>query len=191
MWWLKVTCKIRLNITGINNIKKNQTFIVLCNHQSSLETILLQYLISPMCTVMKKEIKHMPFLGWILIRLVDSITIDRSRKIEALKKVVAKGKEKLQNNVSVLIFPEGTFFAPGKVGDFAKGGATIASLTGYPVLPVTHNAGKLWHDDTFLRTPGTIDFVIGPPVGTKNLSAQEINEKSARWIRKTMEEIGA
>lgn len=191
IWWLNITCKIRFNITGIENITQNQAVIILCNHQSSCETIFLQTLVSPMCTVMKKEMKYMPFLGWILLRLMDPITIDRSRKVEALRKLISKGKEKLKNNIPVLIFPEGTFFSPGTPGTFTKGGAAIAALTGYPIVPIAHNAGKLWHDNTFLRTPGTIDFVIGPPIYTKNLSTQEVNERSTLWITQTLEKITA
>ena len=43
----------------------------------------------------------------------------------------------------------------------------LAEKSGYPVIPIAHNAGHLWPRNSFLKWPGTIRMVIGAPVQTQ------------------------
>ena len=52
-----------------------------------------------------------PFFGWGL-SLLKPITINRKKTVTSLKKVIRKGKERIKNKFSILVFPEGTRVSP-------------------------------------------------------------------------------
>ena len=65
-------------------------------------------------------------------------------------------------------------------------GAILAERSGYPVVPVAHDSGDYWPRNSFLKWPGTIRLVIGPPIDTTGLGAHEINARAEAWIESTM-----
>jgi len=187
-WWLKITCKINVNIKGVKNIIADQNYIVMCNHQSAWETFFLQALFSPLSTVLEEELMRIPFFGWGL-RFSKPIAIDRSQKFKSLKKLISKGKDRLEEGVSVLIFPEGTFSPEVVPEEYLKGAAALASSTSYPILPVVHNSAEHWPPDKLLKIPGTIQVVIGPAIHAENRSVDEIQQKAVSWIKEAVKKI--
>lgn len=67
----------------------------------------------------------------------------------------------------------------------------LASNTGTPVIPVAHNAGDYWPRNGFIKYPGTIELVIGPPIDSAGRSATEINALAEQWIESTVASIRA
>jgi 1-acyl-sn-glycerol-3-phosphate acyltransferase len=184
-WWLKITCKINVDIKGAKNIIADQTYIIMCNHQSAWETFFLQTLFSPLSTVLKEELMRIPLFGWAL-RFSKPIAIDRNQKFKSLKKLISQGKNRLEEGISVLIFPEGTFFSKVVPEEYLKGGAALASSTRYTILPVVHNSGEHWPPDKLLKIPGTIKVVIGPAIHSENRSVDEIQKKAVSWINEAV-----
>jgi 1-acyl-sn-glycerol-3-phosphate acyltransferase len=186
-WWLNLTCALRHTIEGLENIPETPT-IVLAKHESAWETIVLQHYFSPQTWVLKRELMRLPFFGWGLATL-KPIAIDRSAGKNALDQVVRQGRERLENRIWVVIFPEGTRVAPGAKRRYKLGGATLAEHTGYPVIPVAHDSGDYWPRNSFIKRPGTIRLVIGPPIDTTGLSGSEINARAEAWIESTMRRL--
>ena len=89
----------------------------------------------------------------------------------------------------MVLFPEGTRTQPGKTRKYKIGGALLAEKSGYPVIPIAHNAGEFWPKHSFIKWPGTISVVIGPAIKSKDRSAEEINADVFNWIENTMKEI--
>jgi len=58
----------------------------------------------------------------------------------------------------------------------------LAASSGVPVIPVAHNAGRLWGRQAFTKYPGLITMSIGAPIETKGLKAEEINARAEAWI---------
>ena len=85
-----------------------------------------------------------------------------------------------------MIFPEGTRTAPGKIGHYRLGGPRLAAATGYDIYPVAHNAGRCWPRRKFLKIPGTITVVVGPPITTKGRTPEELLALTKDWIESTM-----
>ena len=81
MWWLKVTCNLRYEVTGREHIPATPS-VILSKHQSAWETIALQSIFPPQVWVLKRELLMIPFFGWGLWA-VGSIPIDRSSGREA------------------------------------------------------------------------------------------------------------
>jgi 1-acyl-sn-glycerol-3-phosphate acyltransferase len=184
IFWLKLTCNLGVSVKGLENIPQHPS-IILSKHQSAWETIALQTIFPPQIWVMKRELLMIPFLGWAFMALA-AIPIDRSSGREALKKLVAHGKDRLARGLWVVIFPEGTRTAPGQRAKYHIGGAWLASHTHSTVVPVAHNAGRYWRKNSFKKYPGTIQVVIGPPIETAGLKPDEVNQRVENWIEAEM-----
>ncbi len=184
LFWLKLTCNLGVSVKGKEHIP-NHPSIILSKHQSAWETIALQTIFPPQIWVMKRELLMIPFLGWAFMALA-AIPIDRSAGREALKKLVAHGKDRLSRGLWVVIFPEGTRTAPGQRAKYHIGGAWLASHTQSTVVPVAHNAGRYWRKNSFKKYPGTIQVVIGPPIETAGLKPDEVNQRVESWIEAEM-----
>ncbi len=134
---------------------------------------------------MKRELLWIPFFGWCLA-LTSPIAINRAAGREALKQLVAQGKDRLAQKFFVVIFPEGTRTAPGKRGKYHIGGAWLATHTQTQVVPVAHNAGKFWPKNSILKRPGVIQIHIGKPIQSANLKPDELNQQVEDWIEAEM-----
>jgi 1-acyl-sn-glycerol-3-phosphate acyltransferase len=187
LWWLDKTCRLSYQVSGEENIPTTNA-IILCKHQSAWETLALQRIFPPQIWLLKRELLWIPFFGWGLAML-EPIAIDRKSGKKAMRQLLEQGVARLQAGRWVVIFPEGTRIAPGKKGRYAPGGALLAESSGYPVVPVAHNAGEFWPRRGFLKQPGIIQVIIGPVIVSKGKSAAEINAAVETWIEEKMQEI--
>ena len=185
LFLFRVLCGVEVEIQGRENIPAGRPVVLASNHQSEWETYLLQVTITPISTVLKKELLSIPFFGWGL-RLVQPIAIDRSKRAGALKQILKQGKDRLLGGRSVLIFPEGTRTAPGEEKAFNKGAAMLACSAGAPILPLVHNAGHLWPSRTWKRYPGKITVTIGPLIETQDRGVAEVHDEMEGWMKTTM-----
>jgi 1-acyl-sn-glycerol-3-phosphate acyltransferase len=184
---LKVCCGIDFIVEGEENLNV-ETAIILCKHQSTWETLALHSFTPYVRWVFKRELMRIPVFGWALA-LTDPIGIDRGAGRAAIKQLIGEGTKKLNAGKWMVLFPEGTRTQPGKTRKYKIGGALLAEKSGYPVIPVAHNAGEFWPKHSFIKWPGTISVVIGPAIDPKGRSAEEINTDVFNWIETTMKDI--
>jgi 1-acyl-sn-glycerol-3-phosphate acyltransferase len=187
LWWLKVTCRLTHEVQGAEHIGDHPG-IVLAKHQSTWETVALQAIFPRQVWVGKRELMWIPVFGWGLA-LMKCIAIKRGTGRAAINQLITKGKVRLDEGNWVVIFPEGTRIPPGKRGRYRIGGAVLAEQTGYPIIPVAHNAGEYWPRRSFIKRPGVIQVRIGPPISSDGKSAQQILDEAASWIEARMDEI--
>ena len=180
LWLLRVLCGIRMEVRGAENIPAKPA-ILLCKHQSAWETIALQKVFPPQVWVLKRELLWLPFFGWGLA-MTSPIAIKRSDGKGAVKQLLRQGKERLEMGFCVVIFPEGTRIPYGQRGKYKIGGALLSASTGVPVVPIAHNAGKLWGRNSFMKHPGVITMSIGKAIDPAGLKAEEINRRAEEWI---------
>ena len=186
---LEMLCGIHFQVRGLEHVQQPQgAAIIFCKHQSAWETYALQLFFPPQVWVLKRELMWVPFFGWGMAAL-RPIAIDRSSGQKAIKQIVAQGKQRLDKGIWVTIFPEGTRVAPGQHKKWGIGGAILAEQSGYPIVPVAHNAGEFWARRAMLKNPGTVQVVIGPPIETRGLKATEINQRVQAWMDAAMAEI--
>ncbi len=188
IWWLKVSCNIRHEITGIENIPDTPC-IILSKHQSTWETFAFQAIFPTQVYVLKRELLWIPIFGWGLA-MTSPIAINRASGREALKQLVSKGQARLAQGLWVVIFPEGTRIRPQLHGKYHIGGAWLACHTQTPVLPVAHNAGNYWPKG-FIKKPGVIKLHIAQAIDTKNLKADALNQQVEAWIEAEMQVLNA
>ena len=179
IWWLKITLNIKTNVVGIENII-NPPYIIISNHQSTWETLAFQTIFPAHTWVLKRELLWLPVFGWSLA-LLNPIIINRGEKLNAIKKVIKQGADRLEKGISIVIYPEGTRQPYKKLGVYQNGGSAIAKKTGYSIVPVYHNAGKIWPKGSFIKKSGVITVVIGEAISQSNLKPSEVTENIRQW----------
>ncbi len=184
----RICCGLNYQVEGLENLPKGQAFIVLSKHQSAWETLATRAFLPMQTAVLKKSLTQIPLGGWALSTL-KPISIDRENQRAALRTLIEQGTERLKEGLIVIIFPEGTRAAPGEDKKFNIGGAMLAQQSGYPVIPLAHNAGEFWPRYSFLKYPGTIKVKIGPAIESIDKKAKEINSEAEAWIAQAMKEI--
>ena len=145
------------------------------------ETLAFQAIFPRQAYVLKRELLKIPFFGWGMA-LLNPIAIDRGAGRKALNQLVKEGSARLQQGDWVVVFPEGTRMPAGELGKINIGGAMLATKAKAPVYLVAHNAGSYWPKNSFIKTPGTIDVYISPPLDVADMSASEINQQVENWL---------
>jgi 1-acyl-sn-glycerol-3-phosphate acyltransferase len=128
MWLLRRLNGIEIEVEGRENLPHDEPVVIMANHQSEWETFYLQLLISPQATVLKRELLWVPFFGWALA-LLEPIAIDRGKPVNALKTLLRVGKQRLDQGVSVVIYPE------GRASRRVRSGASMPVARVWPVRP--------------------------------------------------------
>jgi 1-acyl-sn-glycerol-3-phosphate acyltransferase len=184
----RVICGIRIVVEGADRVPDKPS-VIMIKHTSTLET-LWQVTYFPQTTwVVKREILWAPVFGWAIALALKPIAIDRAGGASAVKQVVRQGTEKLRQGIWITVFPEGTRMAPGETRKYGTSGAALARAAGVPIVPVAHNAGDLWQRRSFIKKPGVVRFVIGPPIDPAGREARETNLLVQEWVEGRMREI--
>ena len=200
-WWCAAWLRNAINsgtfilgienrITGMENLPlgEKDPVILLVKHQSTWETFLMPAIMPhPLAYVFKKELLSVPFFGWAMGRM-DMIHIDRRKRSQAFSKVVEQGRRLLARGTWVIMFPEGTRIPRGQAGAYKTGGAKLAVQTGAPVIPVAVTSAKCWPRKALVKYPGTVDFVIGPPISSVGRDPEELMREVEAWIEAKMRE---
>jgi 1-acyl-sn-glycerol-3-phosphate acyltransferase len=193
--WCKVViwvgdklCGMRYRVIGWENLPETPA-VLLSKHQSAWETVALPALMPrPLCFVFKRELLYVPFFGWAL-GLLSMIHINRSKGTDAFQSVVAQGRERLAEGSWIIMFPEGTRTKTGSRNKYKSGGARLAVATSAPVVPIAHNAGRVWPRNSFVKYPGEVIVSIGPVIETAGRTAEAVNADVAEWIEREMVRI--
>ncbi|HQZ44810.1 MAG TPA: lysophospholipid acyltransferase family protein [Usitatibacteraceae bacterium] len=185
--WAEWSCGIRHEVRGMENVPARPA-VIMSKHQSAWETLYIEATFPYQCWIIKRELLWLPFVGWGLAA-VRSIAIDRSSGVAAREQIVQQGAKRIAQGLWVSIFPEGTRVPVGKRGRYGIGGATLATRTGAPILPIAHNAGEVWGRYAFRKRAGTVQVVIGPVIETAGRDALSVNREVEAWIEGEMRRL--
>lgn len=191
IWVLKSLCGIHYEIRGMEHMQGalNQPIIILSKHQSAWETIAFIALFpKQLCFVFKRELLWIPFFGWVL-GLLKMIHINRASRETAALSVASQGRQRLKEGKWIMLFPEGTRTPVGSHKPYLKGGARLATATGAAVIPVAHNAGRVWPRNSFLKYPGLVIISIGPVIASEDKTGGQLNSEVESWIETEMRVI--
>lgn len=187
VFWLKITCGIDYEVTGLENIP-DKPCIIMSNHQSTWETLAFPGIFPTLAWVIKKELLYLPLFGWG-IASVQPIALDRKKGKKAIQQLVNDGKKKLSLGRFILLFPEGTRIPYDEQRTLKVGGFVLAKQAQADILPVAHDSGRLWPRKQFLKKSGTIQVRIGKPISSANKSADELRAEYSDWLQSTRTEL--
>lgn len=188
MYVLKVTCGLTFEVEGRDHFPADTAVVIMQKHSSAWETIAGTIYCPAHTWVLKRELMWIPVLGFALL-VMRVIPINRKGRRSAINQVIAKGSERLQQGINVMIYPEGTRVEPGRNGRFGRSGSFLATSAGVPIVPIAHNAGDFWSRHSLIKQRGRVKVVIGKPIATQGRSAESVNDEAARWMDETMARI--
>ena len=124
----------RVAVEGRYKIRRDAAYVIVANHQSLLDILVLFRLFVHFKWVSKVENFRVPFIGWNMslnryIKLRRGSRESVARMMDACERTLAGGS-------SVMIFPEGTRSRDGRLQPFKPGAFTLAQRTGAAILPI-------------------------------------------------------
>ncbi|MEM6985452.1 MAG: lysophospholipid acyltransferase family protein [Pseudomonadota bacterium] len=184
---LKYICGLTYRVKRPSHIP-DEACIIFSKHQSTYENFVLIDALPNSTYIAKRELLYVPFFGWGMAAL-KYITIDREKGKKAIQQIIDQAKERFELGLWVTIYPEGTRLAPGESVEYKAGGALLAAATKRKIVMVVHNSGEFWPRRSFLKWPGTVDFIISEPYDPEGKSASTIRTETQDWMEKTSAEI--
>lgn len=182
---------IRVTADGWENRNAYQGPVVyLCNHMSTLETIMLPPVLltyGPFNIFVKASLSHLPALERAAAHM-GLIPLKRKSPREDLMQVFTRGVEQIKKGNSVLIFPQGSREKVFSRKLYSSIGAKLAEKAGVPAIPIavktdcepTRPGAKGWFKDFGTVDPSKdIRLRCGPAISG---SAKEIHQKVFDWI---------
>ncbi|KAL8706115.1 MAG: hypothetical protein Q9201_000817 [Fulgogasparrea decipioides] len=183
-------------LSGEHHLSSRRPCVIIGNHQSELDVLLLGRIFPPYCSVTaKSSLKRVPFLGWFMA-LSGTVFIDRANSASARQAFAGAADEMLTHRQSVFIFPEGTrSYAQGpKMGAFKKGAFHLAVQAQVDVVPVVcaNYWGLLAAKERRFRS-GEIPVVVLEPISTKGLEVGDVDalcERVRGLMMDALREVG-
>jgi 1-acyl-sn-glycerol-3-phosphate acyltransferase len=151
-------CAARFRIHGMDRVRAAEGPLVLVsNHMSTLETLVLPGLIRPLkpvTYVVKKKLLTGFFWGPIM-RSRDPIAVSRKDPRADLEIVLREGQDRLASGISVIVFPQGTRTESWRREGFNSLGIKLAARAGVQVMPVALKT-DYWGSSGLLRGFGPV-----------------------------------
>jgi 1-acyl-sn-glycerol-3-phosphate acyltransferase len=175
--WAKVilrVCGIRVAVRGLENVRAEIPRIYMCNHQSFFDIwTILAFLPVDFKFILKQELMKIPLLGPAMTQ-AGYIGIERKDPREAVKSI-ALAVQRIKDGASVLIFPEGTRSADGRLQSFKRGGFNLAFKAGCDIVPMVINGSHRIATKGSLRiNKGSFSFQIGEPMSLSGYGKKDI-----------------
>ena len=173
------TTGVRVDVSGLERIDPNGTYVFVSNHQSIYDIPILFWMLPNQLRIIAKEsLGNFPFLGWHL-RRTGHMLVDRTRPDRA--KIFGWASRLTANGLSLIVFPEGTRSRDGRVGRFKGGSFYLALESGLPVLPLSIVGSRHVMLKGRLATyPGHVRLVIHEPIDTRGLTGGDAREFAER-----------
>ncbi|MCL2688349.1 MAG: 1-acyl-sn-glycerol-3-phosphate acyltransferase [Chitinispirillia bacterium] len=168
---------VKIKIIGKEKLDPSERYVFISNHQSALDIPIIYTGVGGQISfIAKKELFKIPVFGWGM-SAIGHIAIDRSNSRRALDSM-NKAVEKLQKeNISLVLFPEGTRSKDGKVGEFKTASFTLAIKSGVKIVPVgIKNAIACLPPNSLRVRPGKVTFEIGDPIALEDIEGKSKGE---------------
>ncbi|WP_296620707.1 1-acyl-sn-glycerol-3-phosphate acyltransferase [Marivirga sp.] len=181
--------RIIYKVEGKGHFKKGQNYVIISNHTSFLDTPAIpQAIDAPFKALAKKELTKIPIFG-IIIKTITEV-VDRSNP-RSRQKSKDRLNEVLENENSILVFPEGTMNRTDKpLQGFYDGAFRIAIDAQAPILPVViKGAAKLMKPSSFLMKPGTVNVKVLEPIITEGMNQKDLPYLKAKIVEVMQAEL--
>lgn len=163
----------KIRIEGRKKALKSTPYVIISNHQSILDILLINCLRYRFKWISKIENMKLPILGWYL-RMADYITVDRGNK-ESKEEMLEKAYRCLKDGTSIMMFPEGTRSVNCEIGFFKRGAFQLALDAHVPILPIVldGSGGVLPKHGLIFTTGHKIRIKVFDPVMPESFSTND------------------
>jgi 1-acyl-sn-glycerol-3-phosphate acyltransferase len=154
----------RLRIEGRSRLPWRGPAVLVANHLSMLDILVLYGLFRPFKWVSRDDLFRVPFTGWNM-RMNDYVPLKRGDR-ESVRRMMARCRDHLARGVPMMLFPEGTRSRDGRLQPFKDGAFRLAAEAGCPIIPIAieGTAEALPKAGLILRRPMTARVTVLEPI---------------------------
>lgn len=184
----------RFHITGMENITKSEgPVLFICNHMSTLETMILPSIIAPhreVTFVVKESLVKHPLFGDVM-RSRNPVVVGRTDPRKDFEAVMNGGMDLLSKGISIIIFPQSTRSLDFKPEEFNSLGVKLAKKAGVQVVPMAIKT-DFWGNGKWIKELGPLDnkkpiyIKFGEPFSITGNGKDE-NQKIIEFIKTNLE----
>jgi 1-acyl-sn-glycerol-3-phosphate acyltransferase len=177
-WLILKTTGVRVSVAGLEHLDPTRTYVLAANHQSIYDIpIVFASLPLQLRIVAKDSLGRIPFLGWHLQR-TGHLLIDRRNPGAGVLKRMA---QLVGGARSLIVFPEGTRSADGRVGRFKGGIFLLAIDSGLPVLPISIARSRfVMQKGRLMVCPEEVALTVHPAIPTTGVARDQAREFAER-----------
>jgi 1-acyl-sn-glycerol-3-phosphate acyltransferase len=166
-------------------------FVVVANHESFVDMLLISHLPWEMKWLSKSEFFKIPFIGWQMALAGDVKLVRGDAK--SIVAAMQDCADRLDQRVSVMIFPEGTRSATGELGEFRDGAFRLAVDKQLPILPlVVHGTRSALRKHDWRFGLSNADVYVLDPIETTGMTRHDVvglRERTRELIAAKLAEI--
>ena len=186
---------LQVSISGIEHLQGlDSPCVIVGNHVSMMDTVIVPGIVAqerPMTFIIKESLMEYPVFKHVM-RSRNPIALGRKNAREDLKKVMSEGQKRLQEGISVSVFPQttrGTDFDPRQ---FNSIGVKLALRAVVPVLPLALKTDA-WTNGNIIKDLGKIHpevsthFCFGAPLTVEG-KGKEAHQQVIDFISRKLKE---
>jgi 1-acyl-sn-glycerol-3-phosphate acyltransferase len=179
-------CGVEYTIENRSTISDTNSYVYVCNHSSLFDIpILLASLQTDVRIMYKKELEKIPVFGFCLRKspYISVVRSDPKNALSSLEVAINAMKE----NISVIIFAEGTRSIDGKLGEFKRGAFYLAVKSGKQIVPVTIiGSNSILTPGSLYFKKGNIKVIIDKEIDSEGISDKVIMPKVKEIIQNNL-----
>uniref|UniRef100_A0A7I4YV09 1-acyl-sn-glycerol-3-phosphate acyltransferase n=1 Tax=Haemonchus contortus TaxID=6289 RepID=A0A7I4YV09_HAECO len=164
--------------------------VVICNHQSVVDVVVMTRIWPPRCTVMMKEtLKYIPFFNLTSI-FANAIFVKSFKRGQVSNTIEQCVKKMKKYNLKIWIFPEGARNHDDGMLPFKKGAFNIAVRGGFPIVPIVLSNYRPFYSksDRYFKSDGEVIAQVLNPISTEGLTEEDVPELSQK-VRSMMLDV--
>lgn len=193
-WWsdavIRITPFWKVDIHGLKHIDERRTYVIVANHQSMADIIILFQTRMQFKWVAKDSLFRIPFLGWCL-SLTRHIKLVRDHPASILS-VYRKAFTWIDSDMSVMFFPEGSRSSTGELAKFHSGAFKLAIKKSVPILPIViqGTANAMPKGKIALSPNANLSMTVLPAIETDSFKPSDfarLSDTARTMIEQSME----
>lgn len=172
--WAKNLCErcgVRVRAEGVDSVDWSRPMVLAANHQSLADVpCIMTAMGRSFGFLTKKELFRVPAFGAAMHRL-GCVSIDR-RNAKNARSSIAEAAERVRGGATIVVFPEGTRSADGKLQPFKKGSFHLVQAARVPMLPLgITGTNRILSKNGVLIREGDVLVRVGKPIECDDDSA--------------------
>ena len=166
----------RVEVLGRENIQKGQAYVMISNHQSLADILVLSKINFHYKWMSKDEIFKVPFLG-SMVFWAGHVRLKRGG-LRSIRQAIARAEFWLGRGISMMMFPEGTRSNTGELAKFLDGAFLLAIKTQRPILPIvlTGTRDAMPKGSFVFRTKQVGRIQVLPPIDVSGFTLRDIEQ---------------
>jgi 1-acyl-sn-glycerol-3-phosphate acyltransferase len=176
-WWAAIATPGKRTFRGMENIDTNKPYVVIANHESSVDVFfLLGFFPINMRVVAKEDVRKMPFIGSAMARS-GFIFVDNQTKGKSIDHLNEQFEILKKEKLSLMIFPEGSRYKDVRLANFRLGAFVMAIKNGLPILPVcTKGMREMMPPGTKHFMHSDVEIDVLPEIDTSKYTYEQRHE---------------